>query len=125
MSKTFVFFGLFLVLLFFMLGCTQEVKQAEVPLIPMENFFKNPQKIAFQLSPNGEYLAFLQPWENRLNVHVQKIGEDEAVRVTDATERDIAGYFWANNNRLAFVKDKGGDENYKLYAVDVDASNLK
>ncbi|RKY55690.1 MAG: S9 family peptidase [Candidatus Neomarinimicrobiota bacterium] len=91
----------------------------------MENFFKNPQKIAFQLSPNGEYLAFLQPWENRLNVHVQKIGEDKVVRVTDATERDIAGYFWANNSRLAFVKDKGGDENYKLYAVDVDATNLK
>jgi len=125
MSKTFFFFTLILIALFFLLGCTQEVKQAEVPLIPMENFFKNPQKIAFQLSPNGEYLAFLQPWENRLNVHVQKIGEDKAVRVTDATERDIAGYFWANNNRLAFVKDKGGDENYKLYAVDVDASNLK
>jgi len=125
MSKTFVFFGLLLVSLFFIPGCTQEAKQAEAPLIPMENFFKNPQKIAFQLSPNGEYLAFLQPWENRLNVHVQKIGEDKVVRVTDATERDIAGYFWANNSRLAFVKDKGGDENYKLYAVDVDATNLK
>ncbi len=125
MSKTFVFFALFLISLFFIPGCTQEAKQAEAPLIPMENFFKNPQKVAFQLSPNGEYLAFLQPWKNRLNVYVQKISEDKVVRVTDATERDIAGYFWANNSRLAFVKDKGGDENYKLYAVDVDASNLK
>ena len=55
MSKTFLFFTLILIALFFMLGCTQEVKQAEAPLIPMEDFFKNPQKIAFQLSPDGEY----------------------------------------------------------------------
>lgn len=104
-------------------SCTQ--KEKEAPLIPMKDFFKNPVKTRFQLSPNGEYLAFMQPWEKRLNVHVQKIGEEKVVRVTGATERDIAGYFWANNNRIAFIQDKGGDENYKLYAVDIDGSNLK
>ncbi len=35
----------------------------EAPLIPMKDFFRNPEKVDFQLSPNGEYLAFLQPWQ--------------------------------------------------------------
>jgi len=100
-------------------------KTAEVPIIPMKDFFRNPEKSGFELSPNGEYLSFLQPWENRLNIHVQKIGEEKVTRLTDAKERDIRGYFWANNNRIVYVRDTGGDENYRLYAVNIDGSNLK
>ena len=78
----------------------------EMPrIIPMEDFFKNPEKTAFALSPDGDYLAFFQPWESRMNIHVQKIGEDDIVRITDATERDISGFFWASNNRIAYVQD--------------------
>lgn len=97
----------------------------EAPLIPMEDFFKNPEKRSFQLSPNGEYLAFLQPYETRMNVHVQKIGEDEIVRVTSATERDIAGFLWKGDNRIIYVQDSKGDENYRLYGVDKDGTNQK
>jgi dipeptidyl aminopeptidase/acylaminoacyl peptidase len=98
----------------------------EMPrLIPMEDFFRNPEKTGFSLSPDGTHLAFVQPWEKRLNVHVQKIGEDAVTRITNATERDIAGYFWANNERIAYVQDKGGDENFKLYAVNIDGSDEK
>ncbi len=96
-----------------------------VPIIPLEDFFKNPEKTAFQLSPDGEHLALMMPWKNRLNVFIQKTGQDEIKRLTSAEERDIAGYFWANNKRIAYVQDKGGDENFRLYAVDIDGSNQK
>src|SRR6185295_12214784 len=73
-------------------------------LIAMKDFFRNPEKTAFALSPNGEYLAFMQPWEKRLNVFVQKTGSDAApVRVTSATERNVAGFGWKGNNRIIFV----------------------
>jgi len=91
----------------------------------MKDFFRNPESAVFGLSPDGSHLAFLKPWENRLNVHVQKIGEEEVARITGATERDIAGYFWANNNRIAYVQDTAGDENFRLYAVNIDGSDLK
>lgn len=97
----------------------------EAPLIPMRDFFRNPEKSSFTISPNGEYFAFMMPWQNRMNVHVQKIGEEKITRITSATERDLAGYFWANNNRIVYVQDKGGDENFRLYAVDIDGSNQK
>jgi dipeptidyl aminopeptidase/acylaminoacyl peptidase len=105
-----------------LLGVSCAPKQTAPRVIPMEDFFRNPEKTAFALSPMGDYVAFLQPWQSRLNIHVQKIGEASAVRVTDATERDIAGFFWASNSRLAYVQDKGGDENFRLYAVNPDGS---
>ncbi len=106
-------------------SCNVLQKEKVPPLIPMKDFFRNPTKTAFQLSPNGEYVAFMQPWKNRLNVHVQKIGEDKVMRITSAENRDIAWFFWANNERIAYVQDKNGDENFKLFAVNIDGSNPK
>jgi len=109
--------------LIFTFACAPKEKQAR--LIPMKDFFRNPEKAAFQLSPDGEHLAFLKPWQNRLNIHVQKIGEAAETRITGATERDITAYIWANNKRVAYVQDKAGDENFRLYAVNIDGTDLK
>jgi dipeptidyl aminopeptidase/acylaminoacyl peptidase len=111
-------------LLFAAIGCTGgPAEQKEARLIPMEDFFRNPEKTGYQLSPDGEHISFLAPWNNRLNVHVQKIGSEEATRITESTERDIRGYLWLNNNRIGWIQDTGGDENWHLYAVDIDGSN--
>ena len=45
----------------------------KAPLIPMEDFFKNPEKSSFQISPDGNYVAYMKPWEKRMNVHVLNI----------------------------------------------------
>jgi hypothetical protein len=106
----------------------RKVQQTEAlrPLIPMKDFFRNPDKVAYALSPNGEYLASLQPWEKRLNVFVEKIGSGQpATRVTSAKARDIRGYTWKGDNRIVYRQDTGGDENFRLYAVGVDGSNPK
>lgn len=107
----------------FIFGCAPQEEQPRI--IPMKDFFRNPESARFGLSPDGSHLAFLKPWENRLNVHVQKIGEEQITRITGATERDIGGYSWANNNRIAYVQDTAGDENFRLYAVNIDGSDLK
>ena len=91
----------------------------------VEDFFRNPKKSRYQLSPDGTHFSYMGPYERRQNIFVQKIGEDKATRITSETDRDIAGYFWANNNRLLYIKDSGGDENFLLYAVDKDGSDAK
>ncbi len=94
------------------------------PVIPLEDFFKNPDKTSYQISPDGQYYSYKAPYESRMNIFVQKIGSDSALRITSETERDISGYFWGNNNRILFLKDTGGDENFQLYGVNIDGSNL-
>ncbi len=114
-------------LLIVMAGCGEKTPppRKEVPLIPMQDFFRNPEKTGFKISPNGEYLSFLMPWQHRLNIYVQKIGQDQAIRITGATQRDITDYLWANDQRLLYLMDKNGDENYRAYGVNRDGSGYK
>ncbi len=91
----------------------------------VEDFFRNPEKTRYQLSPDGTHFSYMGPYENRQNIFIQKIGANNAKRITSETDRDIAGYFWANDDRLVYIKDSGGDENFSLYAVDKDGSNAK
>lgn len=97
---------------------------SQAPNIPLEDFFRNPEKSSYQISPDGKYFSFTAPYEGRMNIFVQKVGDNTPVRLTSETERDIAGYFWGNNNRILFLKDTGGDENFQLYGVNADGSNL-
>ena len=92
-------------------------------MIPMEDFFRNPEQTDLQLSPDGLHLAWLQPWQGHLNVHVRAVDSDSVTRITNATARDIMGWVWANDRRLVYVQDYGGDENYHAYAVDLDGGN--
>ena len=92
--------------------------------IPLENFFKNPEKSSYQISPNGDYYSFMAPYKNRMNIFVQKRGDTSSVQLTFEEDRDVAGYFWPNDNQIMFLKDDGGDENYHLFGVNIDGSNL-
>lgn len=96
----------------------------QTPLVPMKDFFKNPEKTYFNLSPDGEYISFTAPWKNRMNIFVQKIGSTDTIRVTSVEDRDISGYFW-KGNKILYIKDFGGDENFHLFSVDMDGKNEK
>lgn len=110
-------------LLFALMGCG--ISDSKPPQIALEDFFKNPEKTYFKISPNGRYISYTAPWENRMNLFIQKIGADSSEQITFETNRDIAGYTWANDTRLLYVKDENGNEDFKLYAVNIDGSDFK
>ncbi len=93
--------------------------------IPLRDFFKNPEKTSYQVSPNGKYISYLAPFEERLNIFIQPLGSDNSKRITGVTERDISSYIWGNDNTLLFAKDNAGDENFHLFSVDITGNNLK
>lgn len=94
-----------------------------IPKIPVKDFFRNAEKTAFKISPNGLFLSYLAPVNNRMNIFIKPINTDSTTQITFETKRDISGYFWGNDNRILFIKDTGGDENYKLFGVDKDGKN--
>lgn len=91
--------------------------------IPLEDFFKNPEKSSYQISPDGSFYSFMAPYKNRMNIFIQKIGDSSATQLTFEEARDIAGYFWPNNEQIVFLKDEAGDENFHLFGVNIDGSN--
>jgi dipeptidyl aminopeptidase/acylaminoacyl peptidase len=93
--------------------------------IPVRDFFRNPERGHFRISPDGKTLAFMQPYERRMNIYVQPIAGGEPKRLTNETARDIPDHFWKGPDRLVYVKDFGGDENFHVVAVGKDGSGLK
>ena len=117
-----IFFALIIVFALMPLGIAFA---ALPPLIPMEDFFKNPEIAGFSISPNGNFLAFVKPWERRMNVYVREIATGTEKRITSATERDIAGFMWKGSDRIVFAQDVGGDENFHVYITDLKGANTQ
>ncbi|HEX8288208.1 MAG TPA: S9 family peptidase [Pyrinomonadaceae bacterium] len=90
------------------------------PLIDREVFFDNPEIAGAQISPDGNYIAFRKPYKGTLNIWVKKTDEpfEKARPLTNRTDRPIPNFFWSRDGKyILFVQDKGGDENYNVYAV--------
>ena len=97
---------------------------SSAPLLPLRDFFRNAEQAGHQISPDGRFLSYTAPYERRMNVFVRPLAGGEATRVTSETARDISGYFW-KGNRIVYVKDFGGDENFHVVVADLDGSALK
>ena len=115
-----------------LIGCGESKEKTEsepvmetAPKIELKDFFKNPEKTSYQISPDGKYYSYLAPYESRKNIHIENIETGETNRVTSQTDRDIAGYFWANNEQLVFMRDDGGNENWYLVMTDVNTGEEK
>ncbi|WP_332310384.1 S9 family peptidase [Altererythrobacter lutimaris] len=90
-------------------------------LIPRDHLFGNPTKAAGRISPDGKYLSWLAPSNDVLNVWMAPADNPDAAKVmTTATDRPIRQYFWSPDSKsLLYVQDKGGDENFLLYGIDI------
>ncbi|MHC4447941.1 MAG: S9 family peptidase, partial [Planctomycetota bacterium] len=91
------------------------------PLIDRELFFGDPEISGAQISPDGQWVSFRRPYRDVMNIWVKRTGEpfDAAHPLTADEQRPVRGYFWTQDSRyVLYVQDKGGDENYHIYAVD-------
>jgi len=90
----------------------------------VENYFSKPKSSQFQLSPNGKYLSYMEKdKDNKRHVFVKEIATGKVTMAIEEKEELIRGYGWINDNRLLYVMDKGGDENYHIYAVNLDGTH--
>ncbi len=96
---------------------------ADTPLIPRAALFGNPVKSAAQLSPDGKWLSWMAPVNGVMNVWVAPTDKPEAAKsITESKDRPIPQHFWSGNSeQVLFVKDNAGDENFRLYGVNVNS----
>lgn len=98
-----------------------------VPLIERAKLFGNPTRTGGQLSPDGKWLGFIAPRDGVLNVWVAPVDRPNDARPLTAEKvRPIRSYFWApDSKQILFVNDKGGDENFLLYGIDLSSGAQK
>lgn len=93
----------------------------DAPIIERQRLFGNPDRTQLRVSPDGRHLSWLAPRDGVLNVWVAPASApDKAQPVTAEKDRPIGIHYWtADSAMILYVQDKGGDENYLLYGVDV------
>jgi dipeptidyl aminopeptidase/acylaminoacyl peptidase len=100
-------------------------------LIPRSVLFGNPERTSPRISPDGTRLAWIAPHDGVLNVWVAPIGAtgvdwDAAQMVTDDKDRGIRVIAWARDNRhLLYLQDTGGDENWRLFDIDLETGGRR
>jgi dipeptidyl aminopeptidase/acylaminoacyl peptidase len=106
-------------------GCVLDRSGNPAPLVPMSVFFMSQDRFQYRISPDGRHIAYMARWEGKTNLFVQPVGADSARRVTSGTERDIVYHGWAGSERLVYMQDVAGEEDYHLFSVRVDGSDEK
>ncbi len=98
------------------------MRQGDVPLIPRRVLFDNPDRAGARISPDGQRLSWLAPVDGVMNVWIAPVGDLEAAKpLTNDTNRGVRIYFWAfDNQHIVYLQDKGGDENWRVYSVNLD-----
>ena len=99
------------------------------PLIPLDTFFSGSSYDAPQLSPDGQWIAYLGPVDGVANFFLAPSSDPTAGKpLTRKTgrgvqARDVSGvvmYVWSLDSRyLVYPQDRNGDENWNLYRIDV------
>ncbi len=94
--------------------------------IPMSVLFGNPEKACPLLSPDGKRLSYCAPDNGVLNIWVKTIGTDDDHVITHETKRGIFTYWWAfNNKQILYLQDSNGNENYHLFCIDLETSQIQ
>src|ERR1700683_4304241 len=96
-------------------------------LIPRELLLGNPERWQPTLSPDGKRMAWLAPDGNKVRqVWVCTRGANDDRCVTADRSRGISFYGWAwDSKTLIYIQDSDGDENYHLFAVDLETTNVR
>ncbi len=96
-------------------------------LISRDSLFGNPERTVARISPDGRHVSWLAPKDGVMNVWVAKADNPgDARAITNDTYRGIRSYSWAPNSKYVyFQQDQGGDENFHVYASNVETAAVR
>lgn len=92
----------------------------------VEDYFTTPEAYSFQLSPDGKYIAYMKRRKTgERDLYLKETATQKESLLKEQDEDLIRGFYWANIERILYLQDKGGDENYHVYGINIDAENSK
>lgn len=92
----------------------------------VEDYFGKPQQSGMQLSPDGRYFSYFEKLSaGKKGIFIQNAVSGERRMLLEEGQELIRNYLWINSDMLIYFQDQGGDENYHLYALDINTGDSK
>ncbi len=90
----------------------------------VEDYFKTPEAFSFKLSPDGKYIGYMKRRASgERDLYLKEVSSEKEMLLKKQGEDLIRGFAWATKDRIVYMQDKGGDENYHIYGVDISGEN--
>ncbi|MEB0262603.1 MULTISPECIES: prolyl oligopeptidase family serine peptidase [unclassified Mucilaginibacter] len=112
---------LFVTVLLFACAC----KQNNVRQIPVNDFFKTPEKSFFKISPDGKYISYLKPYKDKQNIYIRSLADGTEQMATTFTDYSVRDYTWTYNNQIVFTQDIIAVDEFRIYTLDVATLKFK
>jgi dipeptidyl aminopeptidase/acylaminoacyl peptidase len=101
-------------------GCEQKSGHT----IPVNDFFKSQERVAFAISPDGKMLSYLQLVGKKQELFVEQVETGESKQITNLDKHVIGYYFWVSNDELIYYKeDKGAGRESDVFIIDKSGNN--
>ncbi|MFC1481652.1 alpha/beta fold hydrolase [Candidatus Neomarinimicrobiota bacterium] len=124
-----IYLSILVVIILAATGCFESKKEdvtdnTPAKHIPIEDFFRKPQQSGYRISPDGKHYIYRAPVNGINNLFVQEIGKSESIQLTQSADRDISQFYWGTENLILYLQDTEGDENYRLYKLNIESKEI-
>lgn len=109
-----------MIIILCVLGCVS-CSHKTIKRIPLENFFKEPIKSSFQLSPDGKRYAYLSPFEDQESIFIVDIINDKISNLSNKINGDIEKYLWADSKTIIYQKVDTSSNFVKIFSIDLES----
>ncbi len=92
----------------------------KIQQIPIEDFYKNPEKYNFKLSPDGKYISYLKKVNGKANIHIKLLSDTTDLAATAFTDFGVRNdYHWTYDNQILFGQDDKSQTEHPLSVLDI------
>ena len=92
--------------------------------IPLDHFFKELTKSAFQLAPNGKMYSFLALQEDQINLFITDINNNKTFDFSNRIGGDVENYVWSDSKAIIYQKVDSSSGISKIFRLDVDSGKI-
>ena len=111
-------------LLLLLIAIFSTAHAAPPALIPLETLFADVDMQTVAISPDGRYITWLAPRNQRMNLAIKDRQTNKVRWLTNMKEENVFFYRWVKRDRIVFTQDWAGRETYGMFACDPDGGNL-
>jgi dipeptidyl aminopeptidase/acylaminoacyl peptidase len=95
------------------------------PVVPINDFFKTPEKNLFKISPDGRHVAYLKSYKERQNLFIRSLDDGQEQVATTFDNYSVHDYYWTFNNQIIFTQDIIAADEFNIYALDVTTLKVR